>query len=435
MSFESLLFQNKSKNNKILCSKDEEYLDYIQSVGFPNRKQESWKYLNLEKIKKTQWVLQDQKKKPLNKEDIKEIEKLKITNAIHVVFVNGVYIPQISSEEKDTSLFSIYDKSKDSQRDGKNHSEKRSCFNKKVNYFSAFVLLSSEEVISFEVKKNTKLKKILQIIHWQNGDSEELEERLFRQRINFKIEEGAELKVIETIDQAESQVRSFESLSLRVIDVQVGKRGCFDLCRVHKSKKIKCINHIRVEQEEGSQFYYLGADIQGELIRNDISVSVNGRHCETSVDGFYLTKDNQEIDNHAFIEQRSPDCKTHQLYKGFLTDKSHAVFDGKIVIQEKSQKVNVQQLNRNLLIGSKSRVDTKPNLEVLADDVKASHGATVGQLNEEELFYFQSRAISKKKALEMIGFGFLVDVSYRLRNLDVRVRVEEWMRESFKGLV
>lgn len=164
----------------------------------------------------------------------------------------------------------------------------------------------------------------------------------------------------------------------------------------------------------GSSFRSLHVTIGGKLTRNESAFFLADENTDVQVDGVYLGKGNHHIDNASFIQHRAGHSKSRQLYKGILAESSRAVFSGRLLIDEDAQKSDAGQLNQTMLLGDKAEIDTKPQLEVYADDVKAAHGASVGGLREEELFYLQSRAITREKASSMLAEGFLSEVILQL---------------------
>jgi Fe-S cluster assembly protein SufD len=162
------------------------------------------------------------------------------------------------------------------------------------------------------------------------------------------------------------------------------------------------------------------------LARNDFHVALNGEGAETHLSGLWILRDKKESHNHVTIEHNAPNCHSMQLFKGVLHDETHSSFNGKIWVDRIAQKTEAYQLNNNLVMSPKARAETKPNLEIFADDVKASHGATVGELQEEQLFYLLSRGIPRKKAEEILIHGFCQDVVRLLPYHSLKKTIEGW---------
>jgi Fe-S cluster assembly protein SufD len=162
-----------------------------------------------------------------------------------------------------------------------------------------------------------------------------------------------------------------------------------------------------------------------KLSRHDIVVTMDHEGAECWVDGLYLVTDDQHADTHSVIDHRQPNCTSHQLYKGILDGKSRAVFNGKVFVRHNAQKTDAMQTNKNLLLSNDARVDTKPQLEILADDVKCAHGAAVGQIDEEELFYLETRGIHPDLGRNLLTYGFAEEVIAKIKLESIRHELDE----------
>jgi Fe-S cluster assembly protein SufD len=175
------------------------------------------------------------------------------------------------------------------------------------------------------------------------------------------------------------------------------------------------IGTTRVLQQRSSSYTSFVLSVGDALARNQLDVMLDEEGASCVLDGLYAPSGRQHIDNHTMIDHRKPHCTSKQLYKGVLADRSHAVFNGKVVVRPGAQKTDAQQTNRNLLISNDAAVDTKPQLEIFADDVKCSHGATVGQLDEDAYFYLLSRGIPAQRARALLTYGFASDLLERVQ--------------------
>ena len=162
-----------------------------------------------------------------------------------------------------------------------------------------------------------------------------------------------------------------------------------------------------------------------QLSRHDYGVTMDHEGVECWVDGLYLVTAGQHTDTHSVIDHRKPHCTSHQLYKGILDGKSRAVFNGKVFVRHDAQKTDAMQTNKNLLLSNEARVDTKPQLEILADDVKCAHGAAVGQLDEDQLFYLETRGIHPDLARNLLTYGFAEEVIGKIKVESIRTQLDE----------
>ena len=200
------------------------------------------------------------------------------------------------------------------------------------------------------------------------------------------------------------------------------------------------LEHYKVQRESARSFHIattvadLGSNSRydattitfgAELSRHDINVTLDHEGAECWVDGLYLVTTGQHADTHSLIDHRKPHCTSHQLYKGILDGKSRAVFNGKVFVRHDAQKTDAMQTNKNLLLSNEARVDTKPQLEILADDVKCAHGAAVGQIDEDELFYLETRGIHHDLARNLLTYGFAEEVIGKIKIDSIREQLDE----------
>jgi Fe-S cluster assembly protein SufD len=199
-------------------------------------------------------------------------------------------------------------------------------------------------------------------------------------------------------------------------EMYIEKNGILNFYKV----EVENDNSFHVEktdvmQMRDSQFNHFNFTFSGKLIRNDINVNLSDENIESTLNGLYIANKSQHIDNSTFIDHAKPHSTSNQLYKGILDDKSHGVFSGKIVVAKDAQLTNAYQNSNSIILSDDARVDTKPQLEIYADDVKCTHGATVGQLDKSALFYILSRGIPKDKAMSMLITAFAESVVAELK--------------------
>jgi Fe-S cluster assembly protein SufD len=199
------------------------------------------------------------------------------------------------------------------------------------------------------------------------------------------------------------------------------------------------VNHVKIQDESTAAYHIANTQIVmaaksnftthflslgGALVRNEVRVRFDGEHAEATVNGLYLANGKQHIDNFTVIDHARPNCASHELYKGILDGRSHGVFNGKIFVRKDAQKTDAKQTNKVLLLSDDATINTKPQLEIFADDVKCTHGATVGQLDAVQLFYLQSRGIPLDAARKLLTFAFANDIVSRLKMESLREELE-----------
>ena len=181
----------------------------------------------------------------------------------------------------------------------------------------------------------------------------------------------------------------------------------------------------QVRQQRSSRFSSHFVSLGGNLVRNEVGVFLDGEGCETTLNGLYMASGTQHIDNRTTIDHAKPHCASHELYKGILDGKAHGVFNGKIYVHQDAQKTDAKQTNQTLLLSDDAVINTKPQLEIFADDVKCTHGATVGQLDDKAIFYLRSRGIDAEAARSLLTFAFANDIIGRIKVASIRAELEK----------
>jgi Fe-S cluster assembly protein SufD len=174
-------------------------------------------------------------------------------------------------------------------------------------------------------------------------------------------------------------------------------------------------NYTQIFQNANTNINQVTLTLDGQWVRNNLHFYMNGQNCNSLLYGLYITDGNQFVDNHSRVDHASPNCFSDEKYKGVLKDKSTAVFNGKIMVHLDAQKTNAYQRNQNILLSDEATVNTKPQLEIFADDVKCTHGATIGQLDEEPMFYLRSRGISEDVARKLLLNAFADDIAEKIK--------------------
>ena len=181
----------------------------------------------------------------------------------------------------------------------------------------------------------------------------------------------------------------------------------------------------RVHQKRSSNFTSHSISLGGVLVRNNIVAVLDGEGAECTLNGLYLATGKQHVDNHTVIDHATPHCNSHELYKGILDGKARGVFNGRIIVRPDAQKTDSKQTNKNLILSDEALVNTNPQLEIYADDVKCTHGATIGQLDSEAIFYLRSRGIDLESARHLLTYAFAGDFIHRLKIEPLRLALEK----------
>jgi Fe-S cluster assembly protein SufD len=245
----------------------------------------------------------------------------------------------------------------------------------------------------------------------------------------YLIEEGAEATVVETYASAGETPH----LTNAVSDIRVGRGASFAHYRLQVEGASYHFGAVRARIGRDARFTSHNVVSGGTLTRNDITGSLDGEGARCTLNGLYLIRGTQHVDNYTRLEHRMPFCESHELYKGVLDDRSSGVFTGRIHVFEDAQKTDAYQASANLLLTDTATVDAQPQLEIYADDVKCSHGSTVGQLDKDALFYLRSRGLPEAAARHVLVRAFAGDVADRLEIPAVRERVDRILSERLGG--
>jgi Fe-S cluster assembly protein SufD len=219
-----------------------------------------------------------------------------------------------------------------------------------------------------------------------------------------------------------------------VSEIYIGKDSTLDHYKLqNKDEHSTLINSLYIYQEEGSCLSSNAISLNGGIIRNNTEVKLSGENSSASIYGVYLMDKNQHIDNQVFVDHSAPRCQSSELFKGILDDHASGVFNGHVIVRKDAQQTNAYQTNKNILLTDKATVDTKPFLEIYADDVKCSHGATVGQLDADAMFYIRSRGISESNAQILLMYAFAAEVVNKISIPELRQRIDDMVKKRLRG--
>ncbi len=246
----------------------------------------------------------------------------------------------------------------------------------------------------------------------------------------FVIGKNADARVI-ICDHALSDHRFFTN---SVTEIQVDKNARMDYIKVQNEHNLATnVSSLYANQEQDSTLNTNIITLHGGMVRNNVDIVLNGEGCETNASGLYLVDKQQHVDNYTFIDHAKPNCLSNQIYKGVLDDFATGAFNGRILVQTDAQKTKAFQANNNILLTDDAAMNTKPQLEIYADDVKCSHGATVGQLDEDALFYLRTRGIEEREARLMLMFAFAHEIISRIEVEPLRNRIDHLVDKRLRG--
>ncbi|MEE3148075.1 MAG: Fe-S cluster assembly protein SufD, partial [Bacteroidota bacterium] len=240
-------------------------------------------------------------------------------------------------------------------------------------------------------------------------------------------EENAEVQVIERHQSLSSNAVFTNS----VTEIYAGKHARVDYYKIQNDKEnASLIDNTHIDQQESSEVSVHTFSFGGKLTRNNLNYYQNGEHINSILKGVTIIEDKQHVDHNTLVHHKQPNCESHQDYKGIFDDKSTGVFNGKVVVDAIAQKINAYQSNNNILVSDKASINSKPQLEIFADDVRCSHGCTIGQLDEDALFYMRTRGIGKKEGRALLMYAFANNVLESVKIPQLKARITNLIAEK-----
>jgi Fe-S cluster assembly protein SufD len=365
-------------------------------LDFPTTKTEFWKYTRLGKLAQLR----------LHQEKISENEQVlaPLTDNGIVRITNGY----ITSFSKEIAGLNITPFSKCSE-------QQLSLIGKKAdltqNIFLALNTLYSQEGLFIEVEENAQIEGVFQLLFHVHGENCFAPFRVF-----IHVKKGSSFKLIQQFTASGEHL-----FSLPIVEYLVEENAhisCDKLQMENASSFLLCEDYSI--QKRNSTVLLNTFSISGAWVRNNSSFLIEGENCETNLNGAYLLKDLQHLDNHTIVDHIAPHCNSNELYKGILSGKATGVFNGKVFVRPNAQKISAFQSNANVLLSDDASVNSKPELEIYANDVKCSHGSTTGQLDEDAVFYLRARGLSEKSARSLITQAFITEVVDKVEQKEVR---------------
>ncbi len=392
-----------SSYNSFFATESEAALGKLEKISFPTTKDEDWRFTNVSPILKAGFL-------PMTKNDSSEktLEgKIKTgfysgLEAHKVVFVNGFFNEQFSDIKKLPENVFIGSLKKASEEIPK---IVKKYYGKTLVNQNAFELLNesfASDGLFIYIPKNVILELPVEVVFVADNAGG----KMISPRNLIVAEENSEVNIF--TDYSSSVAETYFTNSITEIFGDKNAHITFLEVQAENNDSYR-IGTTKMQLKDSASLNHFVLTQSGKLVRNNLNAELDGENIEAHFYGFYIVKEKRHIDNHTFIDHAKPNCFSNEIYKGILEDEAKAVFGGRILVRKDSQKTNAFQSNKTILLSDKARIDTKPQLEIYADDVKCTHGATVGQLDKEALFYIISRGISPEAARSMLIKAFAND--------------------------
>ncbi len=381
-------------------------MELVAQRGFPTRRQEAWKYTDLSGLAKRSYSLPGVAELDGN---TLATHPLLGQDEFTIVLLDGRFCPALSSTDLPEAVELVH---LTGERLGEAGAARKSIEQTNPQMQSSFTNLNEalwQEGLSVIVRPTAGPAPRLHIMNVVSGYTADA---LITPRLFVSIADTAAAQV--ALSTSAWGPSPSNTLNLAVTDIQLGASSQLQLCQFQDLPSgTHHVGTTRIRQERDSSLHSLDVAVGGDVSRQELSVMLNAPGATTTVDGIYLADGARLVDNHTTIEHSRPNCTSRQLYKGVITDKARAVFNGCVRVHPGASGTDGEQTNRNLLLSPTATVDTKPELQIANDDVRCTHGATIGQLDPQELFYLHSRGIAPKAARTLLARGFVGEVLLR----------------------
>ncbi len=388
-------FENKAD---ALQNSRQEAIAVFKEKGFPTRKDEAWRFTSLSSLLQNDFSVSKHTKSSITVEQINPF--LVEGDSYKMVFVNGFFDSELSDKDVKDFLVSSFSEILNSNGASEFISNYFNKETRKDDVFTALNTAFTHDGICIYIAKNKVIEKPIQLLFISTNSEESI---CYQPRNIIEIGENAQVKIIETHQSLSEKT----VLTNVVTEIFVGKNAILDYYKIQNDTlKASLIDNTYISQKENSNASVHTFSFGGELTRNNLNFYHHGEHLESTLKGITILSGTQHVDNYTLVNHAQPNCESHQDYKAILSDKSAGVFNGKIMVEKIAQKTNAYQQNDTILLSEKATINTKPQLEIFADDVKCSHGCTVGELNKDALFYLQTRGIPQKAGEALLTYAF-----------------------------
>jgi len=395
-------------------------IERFAQLGFPTTRLEDWKYTNVGPIATIPFQAAELRWDGVTEERLSELPLAHSAFSeccSRVVFVNGHYNPQLSSADLEQRIVvgSLASAIKQKTPLVKEHLAGLASYQQQ-----AFVALNTaflEDGAYIEIPKGVTTTLPIYVLFVSTAD----EAIASHPRTLIVAGDNSQTSIVE--DYLALGEGSY--FTNAVTEITVGENSKIEHYTLQvENEKAYHVSTISANQSRASSLTTHSVSLGGALVRNDVNVALDGEGAECVLNGLYIADGSQHVDNHTVIEHVQPHCASRELYKGILDDRSSAVFNGSIIVRKDAQKTDARQSNKNLLLSEGATINSKPQLEINADDVKCAHGTSIGHLDEDSVYYLRSRGVGLAEARTVLTYGFANDVLNRMKVDEIRVRLE-----------
>lgn len=415
--------ERTSRQPAWLRSLREEAFGQFCEIGFPTLKHEAWRFTNVAPIAKESFSLPALGSVEVTLDDLRPF--LLSAASCRLVFVNGRFAATLSDCG---SLPAGLEATSLAAEIGRSSTALESNLGRHLTLrgdgFSSLNTAFLEDGAYVRIARGTALAEPIHLLFVSTESDSPL---MVHPRNLLIVEQGSQADIVEEhVSLGDGKLFSNIATELVAEDNSVVAHHMIE----RENRKTFHISTLQMQQARDTSVSSHSVLIGGALVRNNVHPVLGGEGGECLINGLFLGEESQHLDNYMLVDHASPHCASHQFYNGILGGSSHGVFHGRIIVRKDAQKTDAKQTNRNLLLSDSAQIDTKPQLEIYADDVKCTHGATIGQLDENALYYLRSRGVDEHTARELLLFAFAGECTGRIRSLPVREHVEQLVRQS-----
>lgn len=411
----------------VLNAVRDEAFNSFERLGFPSRKVERYKYTTIDKLFELNYGLNiNRLEVPVDPYKAFRCDVPNLSTSLYFI-VNDQFRQSLQPKEnlpEGIEVASLAEYAKAHPEFVAKHYARLAKSDEDA--VTALNTMLAQDGLLVHVKRNVVIDKTVQVINILRSDVAMMVNR----RVLIVMEEGANAKFLFCDHAADDQ----QFLTTQVIEAYVGANASLDLyCMEETHYKNTRISNVYVEQERDSRFNHNVITLHNGVTRNRLDVQLKGEGAECWCNGCVIADKTQHVDNNTLIDHQVPHCTSHELYKYVLNDKATGAFAGRVLVRHGAQHTVSEEVNQNLCATKTARMYTQPMLEIYADDVKCSHGSTVGQLNDAALFYMRQRGISEKEAKLLLEFAFINEVIDKIQLEPLRDRLHYLVEKRFRG--
>jgi len=411
-----MAFEEKVDTSSSLHDVRSAAIKNFETKGFPTKKEEAWKYTSLNAILKNDFSVFPKKENAIEFAAVKKYF-LHDVDTYKVVFVDGLFSSFLSSTTHDGLDVCLMSSALNKPKYKMVIDE---YFNKIASKDESLTSLNTafaKEGAYINVPKSKVVDKPIEIIYFSTGNEAAL---MVQPRNLVIVGENAHVQIIER----HQSLNSNPVLTNSVTEIFAQKRAIVDYYKIQNDvQTANLIDNTYIAQKQESRVAVHTFSFGGNITRNNLNFYHQGERIDSTLKGITIIGDKQHVDHYTLVQHATPNCESHQNYKTILSDSSNGVFNGKIFVEKEAQKTNAFQQNNNILLSDKATINAKPQLEIFADDVKCSHGCTIGQLDESAMFYMQQRGIPKKEARALLMYAFSNEVIESIKIPELKQRI------------